>query len=64
MKKIFGFGAAIFMCATPLLGAFIYTNGPEWVRLSNGTCLVMSTILIGICSLVAAVATLVSVYDP
>lgn len=63
MKKILGFGAVVFMCATPLLGAFIYTNGPEWVRLGNGACLTLSAILIGIVSLIVAIATFTSVYD-
>jgi len=63
MKKVIGFGAAIFTCVTPLLGAFIYVNGPEWIRLSNGAYLTMSTMLTAGFSLVVARAIFLSVYE-
>ncbi len=34
-----------FISAIPLIGAYVYHNGPEWVRTSDGMFLTFSCIL-------------------
>ncbi len=46
MKMLIGVTSGLFISMVPMLGAFIFCNGPEWVRLFNGLHIVLSCTLL------------------
>ncbi len=56
MKKLLiGITSGSFMSMIPMIGAYIYYNGPEWVRSVDGMFLTFSCILTFIVVLVATI---------